>query len=59
MLSMGLDFHTWDDCLVRFLTDADGILGFPYSCLILFGALAVIPITAFVILRVVRNSHAV
>ena len=54
-----VDVSALFDGTVRFLMDADEILGFDYSCLILFGALAVIPIATFVILRVVRNSHAV
>ena len=53
-----MDVHIWKENLVDFLMDADEILGFDYSCLIIFGMLASLPIAVIALRRVWnRNSQ--
>lgn len=45
------------EMIVDFLMDADEILGFDYSCILLFGLIACVPIAIVVALRLKRGSR--
>ena len=56
-MQMGIvDYHIYMESMVDFFMDADEILGFDYSCFILFGLIGAIPLAALVVLRFKRRS---